>query len=117
MPSGDNAQAAQAYYNYLTAHTLALQAVGANRTEVNWAGPLAIVFFAAILILFFMLYSLNFQQRTRRHDELYGLVSFAGKILERGAGGIPLFERIVWVGVVTWTIYIIVTDVLFGQFY
>jgi hypothetical protein len=116
MPSGDDAQAAQAYYNYLTAHTLALQAANAPRTEIIWAGPLAIIFFAAILILFFMLYSLNFQQRTRKHDELYGLASFGGKILER-AGGIPLFERFVLAGVVIWSIYIIVTDVLFGQFY
>jgi hypothetical protein len=116
MPTGDDAQAAKAYYDYLTAHSLALQAAGANRTEINWTGPLAIVFFAAILILFFMLYSLNFQQRTRRHDELYGVVSFGGKILER-AGGIPLFERIVWGGVVIWALYVIVTDVLFGQFY
>jgi hypothetical protein len=116
MPTGDDAQAAQAYYNDLTAHTLALQAEGANRTVINWTGPLAIVFFAAILILFFMLYSLYFQQRTRRHDELYGVASFGGKILER-AGGIPLFERIVWAGIVIWALYIIVSDVLVGQFY
>jgi hypothetical protein len=64
-----------------------------------------------------MLYSLYFQQRTRRHDELYGVTSFGGSILERGAGGIPLFERIVWGGVVIWALYVIVTDVLFGQFY
>jgi hypothetical protein len=116
MPTGDDAQTAQAYYDYLTAHALAAQAAVAPRTEIIWAGPLAIVFFAAILILFFMLYSLYFQQRTRRHDELYGVVSFGGKILER-AGGIPIFERVVWGGVVIYALYVTVTDILFGQIY
>jgi hypothetical protein len=117
MPSGDDAQAAEAYYDYLTAQALAAQAAGADRTEINWAGPLSIVFFAALLILFFMLYSLYFQQRTRRRDELYAVTSFGGSILERGAGGIPLFERIVWGGVVIYALYVVVTDILYGQVY
>jgi hypothetical protein len=116
MPTGDDAQTAQAYYDYLIAHDLALQAAGAQRTEINWTGPLSIAFFAAILILFFMLYSLYFQQRTRRHDELYGVVSFGGNILER-AGSIPLFERILWAAVVIYALYVTATDILFGQFY
>jgi hypothetical protein len=116
MPTGDDAQTAEAYYDYLMAHALAQQAAVAPRTEIIWAEPLSILFSAAILIVFFMLYSLRFQQRSRRHDELYGVVSFGGSILER-AGGIPVFERIVWSGIVIWALYVTVTDILFGQFY
>jgi hypothetical protein len=116
MPTGNDAATAEAYYDYLLANALAQQAGNAPRTEIVWAGPLAIIFFAALLILFFMLYSLYFQQRTRRHDELYGVVSFGGKILER-AGAIPLFERVVWSGVVIYAIYVTITDVIFGQYY
>jgi len=116
MPTGSDAETAQAYYDYLTAHALADQAANAPRTEIIWSGPLLIVFGGAGLILFFMLYSLYFQQRTRRHDELYGVTSFGGRILER-AGGVPIFERVAWTAVVIYALYVTVTDILFGQFY
>jgi hypothetical protein len=116
MPTGDDAQTAQAYYDYLTAHALAAQASTAPHTQIDWTGPLQILFFAALLIVFFMLYSLYFQQRTRRNDELYGVVSFGGKILER-AGSIPLFERVVWGAVVLYALYVAVSDILVGQLY
>jgi hypothetical protein len=116
MPTGDDALTAKAYYDYLLAQNLAAQAAHSPRTMIDWSGPLSIVLFAAILIVFFMFYSLRFQQRTRRHDELYGVASFGGSILER-AGGIPLFEAVVWGSVVVYALYVTVNDVLFGQFY
>jgi hypothetical protein len=114
MPTGNDAQTAEAYYDYLTAH--ALQAIPAPRTEILWTGPLWIALFATSLILFFMGYSLWFQHRTLRHDELYGVISFGGTVLER-IGAIPLFERVVWGAIVAWALFAMISQALGGLYY
>jgi hypothetical protein len=114
MPTGNDAQTAEAYYDYLTAH--ALQAIPAPRTEILWTGPLWIALFATSLILFFMGYSLWFQHRTLRHDELYGVISFGGTVLER-IGAIPLFERFVWGAIVAWALFAMISQALGGLYY
>ena len=114
MPTGNDAQTAEAYYDYLTAHALA--AIPAPRTEILWTGPLYIALFATVLILFFAGYSLWFQKRTLRHDELYGVISFGGTILER-IGAIPAFERLVWLGIVVWALYYMISQAIGGQYY
>ena len=114
MPTGNDAQTAEAYYDYLLAHSLA--AIPAPRTEILWTGPLYIALFATVLILFFAGYSLWFQQRTLRHDELYGVISFGGTILER-IGAIPAFERLIWGVIVIWALYYLVSQALGGFYY
>jgi hypothetical protein len=114
MPTGNDAQTAEAYYDYLTAH--ALQAIPAPRTEILWTGPLWIALFATILTLFFMGYSMWFQHRTLRHDELYGVISFGGTVFER-IGAIPIFERVVWGVIVVWALYAMISQALGGLYY
>ena len=72
--------------------------------------------FALVLILFFMCYSLWFQHRTLRHDELYGVISFGGIEFER-IGRIPAFERAIWAFVVVWAIFMMVTQTVGGLYY
>ena len=114
MPTGSDAETAQAYYDLLTAK--ALQEIPAPRTEILWTGPLWFALFATVLILFFMCYSLWFQHRTLRHDELYGVISFEGRILER-IGAIPTFEKVLWAGVVIWSLFLLITQTLGGLYY
>ena len=114
MPTGSDAQTAEAYYDSLTAH--ALQAIPAPRTEILWTGPLWIALFATSLVLFFMGYSLWFQHRTLRHDELYGVISFGGTVVER-IGGIPIFERVIWGVLTAWAAYAMISQALGGLYY
>lgn len=114
MPTGNDAAVAEAYYDQLLAH--ALREIPAPRTEILWTGPLWMALFAAILILFFMGYSLWFQQRTLRHDELYGAISFGGTVLER-IGAIPTFERVIWGVIVVWALFIMISQTLGGLYY
>ena len=114
MPTGNDAQTAEAYYDYLLAHSL--EAIPAPRTEILWTGPLFMALFAIILILFFMGYSMWFQHRTLRHDELYGVISFGGTILER-IGRIPAFEGVVWGVLVIWTLFEMISQALIGLYY
>jgi hypothetical protein len=114
MPTGNDAQTVEAYYNALTAH--ALQAIPAPRTVINWAGPGWIALFATALILFFLGYSMWFQHRTLRHDELYRVISFGGTVFER-IGGIPVFEGVIWAGIVVWALYFMIGQALGGLYY
>jgi hypothetical protein len=114
MPTGSDAQTAEAYYDLLTAN--ALHEIAAPRTDILWTGPLWMALFATILIGFFMCYSLWFQHRTLRHDELYGAISFAGIEFER-IGRIPTFEALIWAFVAVWAIFTMVTQAVGGLYY
>ncbi|MCB0031502.1 MAG: hypothetical protein KDE28_26510 [Anaerolineales bacterium] len=113
-PSGNTTAEVKAYYDYLFSQYI--QQIPANRTQILWSGPLAIAFWAAVLILFFFLYSYYLNRAHRKRGELYGAVSFAGSILER-IGPLSAFSWAVWLGVVLAALYFIVTHILYGLVY
>ncbi len=113
-PSGSDSQTAQAYYNYMYSHYLS--AIPSQPTEIRWTGPFWIAVWGIVLIGFFFLYTRFALRVHRKHGALYGVSSFAGSILER-IGPASLFVRIMWVAVVLWAAYFVVTHILFGQVY
>jgi hypothetical protein len=113
-PSGNTSEAAQAYYQYLYQHRL--EAVVAPRVDILWQGPFWIAVFGITLIGFFALYAFSLQQVHRKHGEIYGVVSFAGSLLER-IGSVSTFDWFVWTATILWAAYFVVTHIVRGQFY
>lgn len=113
-PSGYTTEAANLYYDYVFAQYLEERAH--LRTGIDWSGPFWIALWAGVLIVFFFLYALYFQNVHREHGELYGSASFAGAILER-IGRVALFSMFVWTIIVLVALYYIITHILWGQVY
>ncbi len=113
-PSGSDSQTVQAYYNYM--YSQYLSAIPSHPTDIRWTSVFWIAVWGVVLIGFFFLYTRFSSRAHRTHGGLYGVSSFAGSILER-IGPASIFVRVVWIAVVLWTAYFVVTHILFGQVY
>ncbi len=113
-PTGNTSAAAKAYYQWLYAHYFA--AIPAERTSILWSGPFYIFLFIFVLAAFLFLYAWYFNRVHRKQGELYGVLSFAGVILER-IGPVGLFTIIVSIAIVIWAAYFWITQILYGVVY
>jgi hypothetical protein len=114
LPTGSTPAEVEAFYEQLLSNYITQ--IPTDRTEILWAGPIAIAFFAAVLIGFFFFYSYYFNRSHRSKGELYGAASFAGSILER-IGPISIFSWVVWIAVALWALYYIMSLTLNGFTY
>lgn len=113
-PSGYTTDRVKLYYDY--AFSDYLEDMPGQRTTILRSGPFWIALWAAVLIGFFFLYSVYFQNVHREKGELYGVASFAGAILER-IGRIATFSLFVWALIVLTALYYIITHIIMGQVY
>ena len=114
MPSGNTSQSAEAIYQHMWAQRF--NEIPEDRVHILWLGPFWVLVFAIVLIGFFYLYSLHLQSAHRKHGSLYGVMSFAGTILER-IGPVSPFSWVLWVVTTLWALYFIITHILLGQNY
>ena len=114
VPTGNTTAAAHGFYNYLWANYL--QSIAAPRTKILWSGPVYIFIFVVVLTLFFFLYAKYGIRTHRSRGEMYGIMSFAGSILER-IGPLSLLEIFFWVVLTVWVLYYIITMILSGYIY
>ncbi|MGE5224298.1 MAG: hypothetical protein ACM3PY_17820 [Omnitrophica WOR_2 bacterium] len=114
VPSGNTTEAAHAFYNYLWGNYLA--SIPAPRTTILWSGPIYVALFVIVLTLFFYLYSRYANRVHRNKGEMYGIMSFAGSILER-IGPLSVFEYFIWIVLILWVLYYIVTQIISGYIY
>lgn len=115
IPTGNDTEAAQRYFNYL--YEQYYQDIPMNRaTEILTSGPVLILFWALVLIVFFLLYARYFNNVHRSHDELYGAASFAGSLLERN-GKVSVFTVAVIVFLFAGSLYLAIRDIINGYIY
>ncbi len=114
IPTGNTTAAAHAYYNYLWANYLG--SIAAPRTTILWSGIIYEALFIFVLTFMFYLYTRYALRTHRTRGELYGIMSFSGSILER-MGPMSVFEIALWVILILWVIYYMVTHILFGYIY
>ncbi len=113
-PSGHSSQAAQAYYNWLYQNYLG--AIPGDRTLLNLTNPGWIALYFVVIAVFFFLYTRYMNRVHRKEGELYGVVSFAGTVLER-IGPVGVFTWAVSIGIFLWAAYYWITQILHGQVY
>ncbi len=99
IPTGNTNQNAHDFYNYLWSQYLG--SIPAPRTSILWSGPFYIALFLVVLVLFFYLYSRYANRTHRKKGEMYGVMSFAGSILER-IGPVSVFDAFIWIVIILW---------------
>jgi di/tricarboxylate transporter len=114
VPSGNTTAAAHAYYNYLWAQYLG--SIPPDRTQLLWSGIFYEALFLVALTLLFYLYARYALRTHRNRGEMYGIQSFAGSILER-MGPMSVLEITIWVILILWVLYYIVTQIIGGYIY
>ncbi len=113
-PSGNTSQAAQAFYLWLWQQYHA--SFPLDRTHILWTGPFWIFFWLIMLVGFFFVYARFFNRVHRKKGELYGVMSFAGNILER-IGPVGLFTYLFSAAFVIWSIYYMFVFIFNGMVY
>ncbi len=114
IPSGNTTQAAHQYYNYLW--SVYLGSIPPDRTKILWSGPIYVFIFTFVLVFLFFLYTRYANRVHRTKGEMYGIMSFAGSILER-IGPLSAFEVAFDLIIFAWAVYLIVIQVLNGYVY
>lgn len=114
MPTGNDPQTVQAYYDALLSKRL--ESVGADAVRLDLTSLAWAALFAFVLIGFFFLYTWSFRRVHRSQGDLYGATRFGGAMLER-IGRASKLSWAAWIGTVLYAAYFFVDHLLRGQYY
>ncbi len=112
-PAGNTSAATQLFYHWLYANYFG--SIPKERIFDLWSGPMYLFGFLIILAIAIGLYA-RMGYVHRHHNELYGVESFGGVILER-IGRVDAFTFVVSLMCVLWALYFVVSQLWYGQVY
>ncbi len=114
VPAGNTNDIAHQYYTYLWQVYEA--SIPAPRTTILWSGPFYIALFVIVLVLFLYLYTKYANRVHRNRGEMYGVMSFAGSILER-IGPVSVFSYFIWLVQILWSVNYIIAAIQHSYIY
>ena len=115
VPTGSDPETVDAYYDHL--FRTYIETMPVEQWEIQWTGPPLQASTVLIgFVTWLWVFSYYFNSVHREGQELYGVVSFGGAILERN-GRVATFSTATWGGVVLWALYYLVLHAMRGQIY